>query len=196
MSRSNKSQFAVLGILGRGPRSGYDIKKLTDRSTRYFWSENYGNLYPTLKRLEEGGLVTVTRQPQDGKPERKVYAITDAGREVLAVWLREPTEPSRHRNELLLKLFFGAQVPLEVSCEQLTRYRAEQQALIETYREIETWMKTARAEHPDAPFELLTLSYGRHEAEALVRWCDESLKSLEKLAAARSENRASKGVTL
>ncbi len=187
MSRVNKSQYAILGILGRGPRSGYDIKKLTDQSTRYFWAENYGSLYPTLKRLEEEGFVTVERQPQDGKPERKVYAITGAGREALAAWLSAPTEPSGHRNELLLKLFFGSQAPLAVSLELLEHYRAEQEALLETYREIEAWLKTARADHPDAPFELLTLSYGRHEAEALVRWCDESLASLKRLEASKSQ---------
>lgn len=183
MSRINKSQYAILGILGRGPRSGYDIKKLTDQSTRYFWAENYGNLYPTLHRLEGQGLVTVERQLQDGKPERKVYAITEAGRAVLAAWLSAPTESGQHRNELLLKLFFGSQAPMRVNLEGLRRYRAQQEALLETYREIEVWMKTARADHPDAPYELLTLSYGRHEAEALVRWCDESLESLERLEA-------------
>lgn len=187
MSRVNKSQYAILGILGRGPRSGYSVKKLTDQSTRYFWAENYGSLYPTLKRLEGEGLVTSERQPQEGKPERKVYAITDAGRAVLATWLSAPTEPGQHRNELLLKLFFGSQAPLEVSLEGLKRYRAEQAALLETYQHIEAWMKTARADHPDAPFELLTLSYGRHEAEALVRWCDESLAALEALEARTSQ---------
>jgi PadR family transcriptional regulator AphA len=188
MSRTNKSQYAILGILGRGPRSGYDIKKLTDQSTRYFWAENYGNLYPTLKKLEQEGLATSERQPQEGKPDRKVYAITEAGREALAAWLSAPTEPSSHRNELLLKLFFGSQVPLRVSLEQLRRYRAEQEALLETYAEIERWFGTARADHPDAPYELLTLSYGRFEAEALVRWCDESLERLETLEQARKEN--------
>lgn len=193
MSRTNKSQYAILGVLGRGPRSGYDIKKLTDQSTRYFWAENYGNLYPTLKRLEGEGLVTVERQPQDGKPDRKVYAITEAGREVLAAWLRAPTESGTFRNELLLKLFFGSQVPLAVNREQLGRYRAAQQALLETYREIEAWMKTARADHPDAPFERLTLSYGRHEAEAMVRWCDESLEILESMETDREPVAVSQG---
>ena len=183
MSRINKSQYAILGILGRGPRSGYDIKKLTDQSTRYFWAENYGNLYPTLKKLEQEGLVSVTRQPREGKPERKVYAITAAGKAVLAAWLSAPTEPSGHRNELLLKLFFGSQAPVAVNLEQLERYRTEQAALLETYREIEVWLRAARGALPEFPFELLTLTYGRHEAEALVRWCDESLAALRQLEA-------------
>lgn len=187
MSKINKSQYAVLGILGRGPRSGYDIKKLTDQSTRYFWAENYGNLYPTLKRLEAAGLVTSQRYPQEGKPERKVYTLTEAGRDKLAAWLEAPTEPSQPRNELLLKLFFGSQAPAEVSRAQLERFRAQQDARTKTYQEVERWLETTRAGSPDLPFELLTLSYGRLEAEMLKRWSEESLEMLGKLDAQTRE---------
>ena len=180
MSRINKSQFAVLGILGLGPRSGYDIKKLTDLSTRHFWAENYGNLYPTLKRLEQGVLVTAERRAGDGKPDRKVYTITETGREVLRRWLGAPAEPSPPRNELLLKLFLGRQTAPEVSAAHLERFRAEQEALIGTFADLERWLETEQAGDPDLPYWLLTLSYGRHQAEALRRWSEESLDVLGK----------------
>lgn len=189
MSKVNKSQFAILGILGLGPRSGYDIKKLTDLSTRHFWTENYGNLYPTLKRLEQDGLVTSERQPGDGKPDRKVYTITDAGREVLGRWLATPAEVTPPRNELLLKLFLGRQVPLEVSRVHLGRFRTEQDALIATYRGIEGWLETEQAGDPNLPYWLLTLSYGRLQAEALRRWSEQSLEVLRpRDAQAKGEN--------
>lgn len=178
MSKVNKSQFAILGILGLGPRSGYDIKKMTDLSTRHFWSENYGNLYPTLKRLEQEGLVTVERRAGDGKPDRKVYTVTDAGREVLRDWLEAPTEAAPPRNELLLKLFLGRQAPPEVSRAHLERFYAEQGELIATYEGIERWLETEQAGDPNLPYWLLTLSYGRFQAEALRRWSEHSLEVL------------------
>lgn len=180
MSRINKSQFAILGILGMGPRSGYDIKKLTDLSTRHFWAENYGNLYPTLKRLEGAGFVTGERRPGDGKPDRKVYTITGAGRGVLRGWLETPAEATQPRNELLLKLFLGRQAPFEVNRAHLERFRAEQDELIATYRGVERWLESEQAGDPNLPYWLLTLSYGRHQAEALWRWSEESLETLEK----------------
>ncbi len=190
MSRINKSQFAVLGILGLGPRSGYDIKKLTDISTRHFWAENYGNLYPTLKRLERDGLVTLERQPGDGKPDRKVYTITDPGREVLGRWLETPAETTPPRNELLLKLFLGRQAPLEVNKAHLERFRAEQDGLIATFEGIERWLETEQASDPNLPYWLLTLSYGRFQAEALRSW---SVESLEVLGAEVSGPKTAKG---
>ena len=47
----------VLGLLSHGPRSGYDIKTVVDRSTRFFWAASYGQIYPELRRLEEEGLI-------------------------------------------------------------------------------------------------------------------------------------------
>ena len=179
-SRVSKSQFAILGILGSGARSGYDIKKLTDLSTRHFWAENYGNLYPTLKRLEQEGLVTLERQPGDGKPDRKVYTITDAGQEVLRRWLETPAETTPLRNELLLKLFLGRQASPEVNVTHLERFHAEQDELIATYGGVERWLETEQAGDHNLPYWLLTLSYGRHQAEALRHWSEQSLELLEK----------------
>lgn len=178
MGKVSKSQFAILGILGLGPHSGYDIKKMTDLSTRHFWSENYGSLYPTLKRLEQEGLVTVERRAGDGKPDRKVYTITDAGREVLQRWLETPAEATPPRNELLLKLFLGRQAPPEVNIAHLERFHAEQDELIATYEGIERWLETEQAGDPNLPYWLLTLSYGRLQAEALRRWSEHSLEVL------------------
>lgn len=183
MSRINKSQFAILGILGYGPHSGYDIKKMTDISTRHFWAENYGSLYPTLKRLEQEGLVTGERQAGDGKPDRKVYTITDTGRAVLHRWLETPVEVTPPRNELLLKLFLGRQAPLEVNRTHLERFRTAQEELIATYGGIERWLEAEQAGDPNLPYWLLTLSYGRLQAEALRRWSEEGLETLRNLAA-------------
>ncbi len=181
MGKVNKSQYAVLGILGLGPHSGYDIKKLTDLSTRHFWAENYGSLYPTLKRLEQAGLATVELKAQNGKPNRKVYTITGAGREVLRGWLELPVSDSPPRSELLLKLFLGRQRAPEVSVGHLKRFGAEQAERIATFAGLERWLENERAGNPNLPYWLLTLSYGRTQAEALKSWSEASLETLRGL---------------
>lgn len=188
MSKANKSHYAVLGILGLGARSGYDIKKMTDLSTRHFWAENYGSLYPTLKKLVQEGLATVESQAQDGKPDRKVYTVTDAGREVLRGWLELPVYETPPRNELLLKLFLGRQSTPEVSAAHLRRFRAEQTELISTYEGLERWLETEQAGDPSLPYWLLTLSYGRVQAEALRRWSEVSLETLQSSATRKAKD--------
>ncbi len=160
---------------------------MTDISTRHFWAENYGSLYPTLKRLEQEGLVTSERQAGDGKPDRKVYTITDAGRGVLQRWLETPAEPTPPRNELLLKLFLGRQAPVGANQAHLERFRKGQEELIATFAGIERWLETEQAGDPNVPYWLLTLSYGRLQAEALKRWSEEGLETLRNLAAREAQ---------
>jgi PadR family transcriptional regulator AphA len=179
MSRANKSQYALLGMLTLGPMSGYDLKKLFDGSLRNFWAESYGQIYPILKRLVAQGWATLREERQAGKPARKVCAITPKGRQVLEKWLREPTEPPTFRLEVLLKLFFGPQVPVEVSRAQVQDYRRHAQETLEAYRSIEAGLHGDKSGHPGLPYWLITLDYGRTHQEGVVAWCDRTLKRLK-----------------
>jgi PadR family transcriptional regulator AphA len=151
---------------------------MTEVSTSHFWAESYGNLYPTLRRLERDGLVSSEIVGQEGRPDKRVYRPTERGRTAFREWLAEPVEPAPVRNELLLKLFFGAAAPAEVSRRHLQGFRERQAELLKTYRSIEAWLTGDHADDPELPYWLITLSYGRHIAEAALRWCDESLAGL------------------
>ena len=183
MKTLTASQYALLGFLGRGPRSGYDIKKEMDSSTQNFWSESYGQIYPNLKKLTGAGLVTLDVERQEGKPDRKVYTITLAGREALFAWLEEPPNRTPPRNELLLKLFFSQRSSPETAARHVVEYKNKLQTDLATYQAIERWIETEYADHPGLPYWLITLSYGRYEAEALLRWCDETFITLKSLNA-------------
>ena len=64
--------YVILGMLALGVRTGYDIKAIVDRSTRFFWAASYGQIYPELRRLEEAGLVEGKSSPT-GARKRKEY---------------------------------------------------------------------------------------------------------------------------
>ena len=83
------------------------------RLTRtHFWSEGYGQIYPTLKQLASAGVVTSRVEPGRGKPDRHVYTLTPTGRDELRRWLARPAESMQAgRSELLLKIFFGRHAP-------------------------------------------------------------------------------------
>jgi PadR family transcriptional regulator AphA len=181
MGKENKSRYALLGMLSLAPMSGYDIKKATDISINHFWKENYAQIYPMLKQLAKEGLTTSHVEEQEGKPDRHVYTLTDKGREELQRWLAGPVDYQVYRNELLLKLFFGKQIPVPSSIEHVRRYREIHVQLLRVLQETEAYIKDEEKEDPNLPYWLITLSYGKHDAQSSIAWCDETLATLEKL---------------
>jgi DNA-binding PadR family transcriptional regulator len=107
MADLNPTSYVVLGMLSLGKRTGYDIKQLVDKSTRFFWAASYGQIYPELKRLEEAGLIRGEADPQGGR-QRRAYELTEAGEQALEEWLRS-SDPAtvEMRDPALLKLFFA-----------------------------------------------------------------------------------------
>lgn len=92
-----------LAILNFGDATGYEIRKeTTEGSFSYFDEASFGAIYPALARLEAEGRVTVREESQHGKPTRKVYAITEAGRQELLEALLEPPGPDSFKSPFLL----------------------------------------------------------------------------------------------
>jgi PadR family transcriptional regulator, regulatory protein AphA len=173
------TSHALLGMLSWGPASGYDLKKRIEGTIAHFWSESYGQIYPMLNQLAAEGLAERTHERQQGKPDRQVYALTPKGREELARWLGTPARQERFRSELLLKLFLGAAAPAGESVRHVETFQRQQRALLEHYAEVGKRLRDAA--HPELPYWLITLSYGRHRARALLDWCDETLRALRRL---------------
>lgn len=179
---TSQTRFAILGMLTLGPMTGYDLKKKSERSLAHFWHESYGNLYPRLAELEEAGLVRSRREAREGRPDAIMYTITARGRRELSAWLEEPAAPEKTRSELQLRIFFGAQAPLEQSIEQISAYREQQQALRETYASLEEGLRAEiDAGVPDAPFQMITLRRGQQLTATRLRWCREALQALESM---------------
>jgi PadR family transcriptional regulator, regulatory protein AphA len=181
MASANRTEYAVLGLLALGARTGYDIKRMADEALGHFWNESFGHIYPILKRLDERGWVTKTVEPQEGRPDRKVYALTPGGEAALREWFALPIEPVPPRNELLLKLFFGPLAPRGDLIEQVEAHGARQRealanldALVERVREEERY-------NPGLPYWLLTMDYGRAVLRALAAWSDDALETLRTL---------------
>lgn len=163
----------ILGMLAVEPKSGYDIKAMTDKSTRFFWAASYGQIYPELKRLSERGLIEGADDPQ-GERRRRVYEITPAGRKVLATWLGAPEQTHELRDEGLLKLFFAGVMGDEEIVSVLTEKRAAHQEALERLREIEPMAATVERFGP-----LEVLGYGLALQEFAIDWCDQTLKRLD-----------------
>lgn len=93
----------ILAILNQQEASGYEIKKLsTEDRFSHFVDISFGSIYPTLARLETEHLVTCRSETQSGKPDRKIYSITDKGRVELVQALSQPPQPDKFKSEFLL----------------------------------------------------------------------------------------------
>ena len=98
-------KFVLLGLLDAEPQYGYELKAVFERFLGGTWPLNLGQVYTTLTRLEREGLVEASVVPQEAAPDRKVFALTDAGRAELDRWASEPQDgPVRLRDEFFLKI--------------------------------------------------------------------------------------------
>jgi PadR family transcriptional regulator AphA len=178
MKDLSSTAYVILGMLGLGARTGYDVKNIVDRSARFFWAASYGQIYPELRRLEQAGLVDGKSVPSGGR-KRREFTLTAKGREALQEWLAQPAGMPELRDESLLKLFFGDALPREQALEQLRRRRGGHEDFLGFLREVQ-----ARPGGEDPPFVDLILRYGIAYAEFNVDWCRREEKRLSRKEAA------------
>ena len=190
--KTGTTEYAVLGMLAAGPGSGYDLKKRIEGSVAHFWQESYGQIYPILARLAAEGLVDRRLERQKGKPDRQVYSITPTGLERLGRWLGEPAKEESVRNEFLLKIFFGRRRPVDETIRHVEQFKERQQTLARVFAERERELRTKHSAHPGLPYWLMTLHFGQYRADALLRWCEETIKTLERLGRASAKRARSR----
>ncbi len=119
-----------LGVLTLGDATGYEIRKMfEDGPFQYFTDAGFGSIYPALNKLHGEGLVTCEQQSQSGRPDKKVYSITQAGREYFTEAIRDAPGPDKFRSDFLLGLFFEHFLPRDLIVgavdERIAWYRAK-----------------------------------------------------------------------
>ncbi|MBA3815178.1 MAG: PadR family transcriptional regulator [Parachlamydiaceae bacterium] len=183
MAKSNKSRYAILGMLSLIPNSsGYDIKKLMESSTQYFWKETFSSIYPVLQELEKDGLILrQENHPSKNDRQRHLYFLSSQGKHVLEEWLAKPAELEQGRNELLLKLFFGDIVPPSISRQHLEEYQSILKEKKTVYLEIQDKLQREHEQETGLPYWLITLDFGIRQIDAAIDWCESTSQKLYKL---------------
>jgi DNA-binding PadR family transcriptional regulator len=168
----------VLGVLRLGARTGYDIKRYTDVSTRFFWGASYGQIYPELRRLAKAGLVEAKHEPRGGI-SRTEYTLTTRGEQALHEWLTAGGDwLFEYRDESLLKLFLGDLLTPDEVVANLRAGREQFEAVIDRFREIEV-AAAEDAEEAGRVHPHLALQYGIGLMEWIVEWYREAERRLE-----------------
>jgi DNA-binding PadR family transcriptional regulator len=158
-------------MIASGHPTGYEISKVAELTSRFFWAAGDGQVYPQLKKLTKAGLIE-SKAERQGRRRRNVYRLTAAGRRALEKWLESTTPPMRElRDEGLLQLFFSGDLGTELLRTRIDVIRETHLQAIQRLNEIES---SARR-HPGA---LLAQRHGLALHNAAVQWCDDISRQL------------------
>jgi DNA-binding PadR family transcriptional regulator len=170
-------RHAVLAALLEGEASGYQLSKRFDVSVANFWSATPQQLYRELERLEANGLVQARLVEQRRRPNKRVFTLTEAGREDLREFTAEPARPSAMRDDLAVKLqavdsgdagavSAALAARLEQARAKLSLYDRLRDDLL-AGREEDEYLRDAERIGP-----YLTLMGGRLYEQQNIRWCE------------------------
>jgi len=176
---------ALLGLLNYRPASGYQLKKAFKESIYFFWNATLPQIYRTLNQMEKKGWLTAVIEPQEGKPSRKVYKLTDRGLKEFQRWLGEPPEVPQRKNPMMLKIFFGNQMERDQLVNHIQKMAEYHSNLLKKYEEevkpvIQRYTSITGAPN-DARYWAFTLEFGRMHSEMVTKWSDRLLKTLKEI---------------
>lgn len=173
---------AIATILLQADHTGYEISKEFDEKVSCYWQATSQQIYRELGKMQEQGLVRAAILPQTGRPDKKIYALTDQGREELIHWIMTPSEPTAVREGLLVKVRSGFIVPPEILVTEIRRRQQMHQQKLSYYHSLET--QFTDISEPSQKHLYLTLRCGIRYETMWVEWCSEAIA----LLTANSEN--------
>lgn len=176
---------AILVSLSEQSGSGYELTHRFDRSIGYFWSATHQQIYRTLRAMEADGWVQVTEVAQQGRPDKKVYTVAEAGRAELARWIAAPlagrgsSVVDNRLRELAVKIRGAGHSDRATVRAQAVDLRAERGERLDVYRALE------KKQFPDprsltgaALHQYLVLRGGIRAEESAIDWLDEVEQAL------------------
>lgn len=178
-------QYGILGLLNYHDSTGYDLTKRFEYSLNNFWHAQSSQIYRELSRMEAADWVTSRSIIQNGRPNKRLYSITETGRSALAQWLCDATlDLGNNHNAMLVRVFFGADDPqstlrLIQSCRDvlkkvLAAYNEPMRANIKSYAE------SIGGGEEKRKYWDMTLDYGVSQAGAMLAWTERCIEKIEK----------------
>lgn len=177
-------KHAMLGFLSVEDMNGYQLKKHFDESISQFWSVSISQIYPTLSDMLSAGLIAIENSSADDSRGSKIYRITEKGKEELRQWLTTPAKNEPFRSEMLVKLYFSANIDSETVICHLSKQKDEAQKRLKFYN---AYLEHIGNEHrdettfkKDAVYWQMTVRYGIFHSQAIIDWCDECIAMIQR----------------
>jgi len=175
-------KHAILSLLVESDRTGYDLNKNFESSVAFYWTASHQQIYKTLAEMNKQGFIDYTVKEQSGKPDKKIYSLTEKGKQELIQWAMLPIKKSPAKNQLLIKLMLARLVGVEHIRKQLND---EIKVVYEKIAEFAKLEKQYFSQKPSPDTHLknltsyLTLRNGILLAHAELDWLHEATEMLE-----------------
>jgi len=159
----------ILGMLYDCNLSGYDIKKHIENGIGVFYKASFGSIYPALKKLAEKGYIIMADDTQAAR-QKKIYQITDIGKEIFLEWLIQPINLNDNTNQHLAKVYFFDYLDYASIRQQLIEYEMNNTNYLRKLQTLEKKLDNSN-NNIKHYFKLSTLYYGICVIEETIRWC-------------------------
>lgn len=168
---------AVMAALLEGESSGYDLAKGFNATVANFWTAPPQQLYKELDRMEADGLIAARLVQQERRPNKRMFSLTDAGRQALRDFTAQQPRPSAIRDELLVQVQSVDAGDVDAVRAAITAHRQAAEEKLVRYERLRERLLDGRTEHDylrQAPRvgPYLTLVRGLAFEQENIRWAD------------------------
>ena len=175
-------KHGILGLLNYGDMTGYEIMEAFRDSLNYFWNAQTSQIYRELQTLKKNGFVTDTAVNGRGG-EKKIFSITESGKEELVKWPRE-SKGSTVRDPLLMVTFFRGELPpqenimfFEALRDRMKMYSTEMNKADSSTK----MYSDMTGSYEKAVYWQMTVEYGRMYSKMLGEWAEKCVEMIKNM---------------
>lgn len=175
-------KHGILGLLNYHQMTGYEIMRTFQDSLHFFWSAQTSQIYRELQTLEQKGWVGKTVMPQQGRPDKNIYTITQTGHEELLRWLADGGPELNTRNAVLMKVFFLGECGNEESIRYFENLKEYWEILSQGLDAAAEQVSAYRTELDDPKKSIyweMTIEYGRRSMQMEIDWAQSCIDRLK-----------------
>ncbi len=177
-------KHGILGLLNYEDMTGYDIMKFFKDSLSFFWTAQTSQIYRELQTLKKKGWVIDKNVTKKNKLNKKIFSITEKGKNELRRWLSEEDTGFEKRCSILMKTFFRGEKSIEQNIEFFKNVKKDSKGIISDKQvpleNVENYSK--RMKDPKiAIYWKMTIEYGVMYMNMLNEWSNKCISELEEL---------------
>jgi len=176
-------KHGILGLINYGPTTGYDLDKAFKGSLNFFWQAQTSQIYRELNAMEKQGWISSEIIIQTDKPNKKLFSLTEIGKEELLCWLKYNSieDDILVRDPFLVKVFFSGEIDTASNIETMKMFKECCQYAHKKIKETIDNFEKAFEGNKNLVYWKFTSSFGLYYYEMCIRWADDTIKTLEDL---------------
>ncbi len=175
-------KHGILGLINYREMTGYEIMQAFRDSLNFFWKAQTSQIYRELQTLESRGWIEKTVVPQQGKPDKNLYAITKEGREELLRWLADGDLGLNPRTPILMKVFFMGELSREENIRYFEKLKAYCEMFLKSLAAVPEYIEAYSAYIDDqekALYWKMTVEYGQRNMQMHIEWAQHCIDLLK-----------------